>query len=572
MKNIAVALLCNIEINENSSKVIKSLEEFVPNPPSCGLTTKVFCVSELSASLLDELTAFNPDLVINYGLGLGTFWIEPNKTIQINNIDIPLVLDNHDVQELFYSEKYLYTTLFDIIKKQIESIDLVKSRPSKLYTAKTEDDLKYLLHKCHTEPFGFDTETNFLNPFIKDPEPKLLCYSLAWLTDDQEGWCIPTTQPLMDSGNCTYTKDTVFKYTEDILFKSTQSSFIHNAAYDLLVLHELFDGKQPKNFTADTMILLYLYHHASKSAALKENTHLIGLPAYKDPIKDWIAAQPKQKGSKAQLGFEDVPLEIIAPYAAMDALAVTRLITFLQKHMIKSLWNFYYKVPHKVILCANELACEGYTISRDRFNYTKFSIEEYIKQSFSEMKESVKDLISDDINFNSSQQVGHLLYDKDKLNLPVFNKTQKGAPATDQKTLDDLMLFHPFIFKFCKFKKLQKLYVTYSYKGYSSVLNTGSRKYLRKNGWTINAQYKQINRTARLASSNFTGHTKSKKRGGNVLTLPAQGSMVKHYFAPNCVAEAENDLYQKIIDSLPEEERLKILEAEKYDISKEAKA
>lgn len=572
-REITVALVCNISSDNQTHKIIRSLEEFVPTPPSCNLNVKTWCLTEENGQLIKELAEYKPDLIVHYGLGQGTFW--PNHTQEVELIvkqmTVPLIQDNHDAQSLFYSDKYMYTTLFDIIKAKVAQIDLVNSRPSKLRIARTEEDLIYLRDRCFKEPFGFDTETNFLNPFIIEPEPKLLCYSLAWLTDEEEGWCIPTSDALMKSGDCTFTKDTVMKYTEEILFNSPQGMFIHNAAYDLLVLHELFEGKQPKNFMADTMVLLNLYHHASKSAALKENTHLINLPAYKDPIKDWIDAQPKEKGTKRSLGYEDVPLEIIAPYAAMDAIAVIRLINFLKKNLAKTMWKFYYMIPHRLILTSNELACEGYVLSRDRFNFTKFSLEQQISQTYKEALETVKEHVTDTFNIGSNQQLAVLLFDKKKLNLPVFTKTKGGAAATGQKALDDLMLFHPFIFKLSKVKKLQKIYSTYSYKGYAGVLNEGSRQYRKVGHWTLNAQYKQTNRTARLASSNFNMHHGIKKKGGNVLTLPAQGSMVKHYFSPNIVAEAENILYDKIVAKLSDEDRAKLAAAEVFDIAVETK-
>ena len=455
-----------------------------------------------------------------------------------------------------------------------------------MFIAKTEDDLKYLLDRCNKEAFGFDTETNFLNPFIKVPEPKLLCYSLAWLSDDEEAWCVPTSDALMKSGNCTFTKDTVTNYTERILFESPQPLFIHNAAYDLLVLHELFNGRQPKNFTADTMILLNLYHHANKSAALKENTHLIQLPAYKDPIKDWLEEQSKikpvvekvkrKKGDpkpeklvKKQLGFEDVPLEIIAPYAAMDALAVTRLINFLKKNMAKSLWNFYFRIPHKVLLTSNELACEGLVFSRDRFVLSKLLYEKEILETYESGIKLIDPFITDKDTFNiaSSQQLGEILFNKEKLNLPVFNKTKKGASSTGQKALDDLILFHPFIFKLSKLRKLLKLYSTYSFRGYGGTMSEGSRRYKKTGNWTINSQYRQTNRTARLGSTNFTGHGGKTKKGGPVLTLPAQGSMVKHYFNPNAISEAENILYDKIVMKLSDQDKAKVESALTFDVS-----
>ena len=571
-QTVNIVLIINTPESNKDNKLIKDLETFIPLPPCCGINITTLCVTELTVAIMDIIEQNNPDLICHYGLGQSCFWPEHTTLVKIKNKDIPLILDNHDTNNLFYGTKFIYTTHFEVIKAAIAKIDLIKSRPTKLFTARTLDDLKYIENRNSIEPFGFDTETNFLNPFIKEPEPLLLCYSTSWLSDEEEGWTIPISQTLLDSGNCLYTLKQAKEHVIKAVLESPQQSFIHNAAYDLLVFFELFDGLQPKNFTACTMLLLSLYHHANKSAALKENTHLIGLPSYKDPVKNWIETQNKQKGiSKKSLGYEDVPLEIISPYAAMDAIAVIRLVNFLRKNLSRSLWEFYFKVPHKILLTSNELACKGYTISRDRFNYTKFLLETQIREIYTKALDSVKEYTDPNFNIGSPKQLGELLFDENKLNLPIFSKTTNGAPATNIKTLDDLILFHPFIFQLIKVKKLQKLYSTYSYKGYAGVLNEGSRKYKKTGNWTINAQYRQTNRTARLGSSNMNQHNGINKKGGNILVLPAQGSMIKQYFNPNIVSDAENILYQHIVSTLSDEDKKKLKDAEVYNLNTEIK-
>ena len=564
-QTIKILLLCNMYEEYKELKQIKELEIFVPKPPSCKLqVTKI--VQSHTNNLAEKIYDINPDLIIQYGLGAGLLWDSTELTIQDSTYTV--INDNHTYDELFFTAKYMYETFFDILKKEIEQIDLKKSFPTKLKIATTKEDLEYVKNRCFNEAFGFDTETNFLNPFVKDPEPQLVCFSIAWLSDEEEGWCIPTNDALIASGKCEFTKEEALKCAEEIFFESPSGCYIHNAAYDLLVLWELFGGKQPKKFMADTMLLLYLYHNASKSAALKENTDLIQLPAYKDPIKDWISNQPKVKGKK--LGFEDVPLSIIGPYAAMDAIAVVRLVNFLKQNLDKTLWKFYFKIPHQVLLVSNELCWEGYTLSKERYYYSQFSIEKEIKTAYNDVIASIdKHIVNkEEFNLNSPLQLREILFKK--LKLPVFNKTDKGVPATSQKALDDLILFHPVIFKLSKFRKLIKLYGTYI-KGYSEgVLNTGSRVYKKTDSWIINGQYKQINRTARLASSNLTGHNGKEKKGGNVLTLPAQGSMIKHYFIPTPIAELENKLYSKIIENLSEEDKQKFIEAKNKDLSEKS--
>lgn len=556
-QNIKVLLICN----SSSDTGIAKLLEYVHKPASCSLETEMICTSS-SDGLAEIINNKEPDFIINYGLGNGCFWTD--ITQKINNKLYPILFNNNTYNELFYTSKVMYDSFFDEIKAKVMDIDAIKSMPSKIKIATTIEDLEYILDRCMKEPFGVDTETNFLNPFVKDPKPQLLCYSIAWLSDEEEGWCIPTNTNLIDSGNCSFTMEQSLEYAKKIFFDSPQQMFIQNAAYDLLVFYELFEGRQPKNFAGDTMLLLNLYHHASKPCSLKENTDIINLPAYKDPVKDWIQAQPKVKGAK-KAGYEDVPLSIIGPYAAMDAIAVIRLINFMKKHLAKSLWKFYYLVPHKIVQTANELCWEGYTLSRDRFNYTKEILEKEIVHAYKDAKHCIEEHITEEFNIGSPKQLSEILFDK--LKLPVFNKTPKGVPATSAKALDDLILFHPFIFKLARVRKLLKLYSSYSIKGYTGVLNTGSRQRKRTGSWTLNAQYNQTNRTARLASRNFNGHTESLKKGGNILTLPSKGSLIKHYFIPSNVAEAENILYEEIINSLPDNIKAEFLLEEAKDNS-----
>lgn len=569
-KDIKVLIVLNLRESEKNSRIVKTLEEFVPKPEACNLVTETICIDTHAGdfNLQYKINSLLPDIIIHYGLGNGCFWnLDTLEQEDLKASDIKIIQNNFTANELLFTDKLLYTSLFDEFKEVILKIDAKKCMPSGIRIAKTKEDLEYIKKRCFSEPFGFDTETNFLNPFVRDPAPQLLCFSIAWLSDEDQGWCIPTNEKLIASGNCEYTVAEVMAIAEAIFFESEQPCFAHNLAYDLLVLYELFGGKQPKNIMADTMLLLNLYHYASKPVALKENTSLVGLPAYKDPIKQWI--EENSHGSKKKgLGFEDVPLEIIGPYAALDAIAVVRLLNFLKLFLPVSLWKFYYNIPHKVLLTSNELAYEGYEVSADRYYYSKFKLEKEIAEAHKNALESVSEHLGADFNLASPKQLSELLFTK--LNLPVFEKTPKGAPSTSQAALDDLILFHPFIFRLSKLRKVSKLYSTYV-KGYGGVFGLGSRQTPAEHPFVINSQYKQTNRTARLAASNMTGNGSNKKtlkkKGGNILVLPAQGSLIKHYFVPKQVAKVENALLFDIINSLSDKEKEALTEKINFDIT-----
>ena len=548
---ISILLVFNLDISSKTEKT-EALTSYIPKT-SCDanvIPLYVRTVDEV-VKYLSNPTIDKPHLIIHYGMGNGCFW----ETDDFYGVSC--ITDDHTINELFYTDKYLYTTFFDIIKEKVVAIDKKLSMPPKLFMAKTKADLEYIKNRCMTEPFGFDTETNFLNPFLTNPAPKLLCYSIAWLSDEDEGWCIPTNQKHIDELGTEYSLQESLDCAEQIFFESTQSMYIQNAIYDLLVLWELFGGRQPKNFAADTMLLLNMYHMASKSCSLENNVGLVGLPQYKNVAKDYLLAASGKKTLKGFAGFDSVPLEVIGPYAAMDAIAVVRLVNFLLPELGREQLMFYYKVPHQVLLTSLELCINGYQISRDRFNFTKLSVEELIVETYDVAKSLVAKHITPEFNIGSGDQLAELLFNK--LKLPSTTKTEGGKAATSLKVLDDLILYHPFVFYLSKIKKLQKVYSSYV-KGYYNVLGSGSRVLKKTNSWTFNSQYKQINRTARLSSSNLFGYQGTTKKGGNVLTLPGQGSMVKHYFIPEPVVDLENALYQDILTELERTDPIKYAE------------
>lgn len=536
----------------------KSPDALIEYLPATSSQSNVYSITADNISeVAEKIRQTSPDLIIHYGLGAGVLW-EGNFN-QWNDsgevIEIDTLSDNHTLDELFYTEKYLFTTFFDLIKEKMLAIDMEKSRPSKLLVATTKKQLQEIKERCFDEPFGFDTETNFLNPFLRTIDPQILCYSIAWPSDEELGWCIPANEQHIKTGNCEFSFADVQATMRKIFFESEQVKFAHNLAFDLLALFECFDGAIVKNATIDTMLLCNIYHNAGKSAKLADNLCLVDMPSYKDPVKAYVD-NIKSKKAKAATGFADVPLSVIAPYAAMDAIAVARLFNFFRKNLGKTQWELYYNIAYKILKTSFELCYEGYTISKDRYYYTKHKVEKEVDSAYKSVIATVSEHIPAEFNINSSDQVADLFYNK--LQLPVTSKTNKGKPSVDEKALNNLMLFHPVIFKLLRFKKTIKLYNTYV-TTYPNVLGQGARCYKKTQRWTINSQYKQTNRTARLSASNLPGHAGTDKTGGNVLVLPGSGSLVKHYFGPEPVIEKENDLFDAIL------EQLKTTDAESYN-------
>ena len=53
----------------------------------------------------------------------------------------------------------------------------------------------------------------------------------------------------------------------------------------------------------------------------------------------------------------------------------------------------------------------------------------------------------------------------------------------------------------------------------------------------------------------MSGHNDIDKTGGNILTLPAKGSLVKHFLIPDEIVDLENKFYDKLVSLFTEDEK-----------------
>jgi DNA polymerase-1 len=74
------------------------------------------------------------------------------------------------------------------------------------------------------------------------------------------------------------------------------------------------------------------------------------------------------------------------------------------------------------------------------------------------LEQEIYSLAEEQFNINSSQQLGHILFEK--LGLPPAKKTKTGY-STDAETLEDLRTSHPVVEKLLEYRQLSKLMSTY---------------------------------------------------------------------------------------------------------------
>lgn len=83
---------------------------------------------------------------------------------------------------------------------------------------------------------------------------------------------------------------------------------------------------------------------------------------------------------------------------------------------------------------------------------------EELSTTLKQLEQTIYELAEERFNINSTQQLGHILFEK--LGLPPVKKTKTGY-STDAETLEELRSAHPMVEKILDYRQLNKLMSTY---------------------------------------------------------------------------------------------------------------
>ena len=160
----------------------------------------------------------------------------------------------------------------------------------------------------------------------------------------------------------------------------------------------------------------------------------------------------------ARIGFDEVPVERAAAYAAEDADMTLRLHRKLDpqiesdekaQHIYRDIEMPVTQVlfameRNGVLLDARLLEAQSGALGARMFELERLA-HQHAGQPF---------------NLNSPKQIGELLFDK--LGLPVVKKTSSGAPSTDEDVLEQLALDYPLPKVLLEYRAVAKLKSTYT--------------------------------------------------------------------------------------------------------------
>ncbi len=221
-----------------------------------------------------------------------------------------------------------------------------------------------------------------------------------------------------------------------------------NLKYDISVLQNY--GIRVKGKLFDTMIAHYLINAESKHSM----DFLAEKYLHYQPIS--IETLIGKKGAD-QGNMRDVPLEIVAEYAAEDADITFQLAEKLRPELQKiQNEKLFYEVETPLIQVLCTMERNGVSIDVETLRESSISLEKEIQL----LEQEIYKQAGREFNIASPKQLGEVLFDELKL-VKNPKKTKTGQYATGEDILSKLADEHPIVANILEIRELQKLKSTY---------------------------------------------------------------------------------------------------------------
>jgi DNA polymerase-1 len=342
-------------------------------------------------------------------------------------------------------------------------------------TVLTKKDFTAWLKKIKAAALvAFDTETTSLAYM------DALVVGVSLATEEGEACYIPVAHRYPgapDQLDRTWVLDQLQPWLED----ATAAKVGHNLKYDAHVLanHDI----QLRGMAFDTMLESYVLN----STATRHDMDSVARRYL--GIETIHYEEVAGKGAK-QIGFDQVPLEQAAPYAAEDADVTLRLHHALWPQICKidKLKILYAEVEQPLVNVIGRIESTGVLV--DTALLAEQSGELAIK--LADIEKLAHKEAGHDFNLGSPKQLQQILFEE--LELPVIRKTPKGQPSTAEDVLQELANDYELPRLILEHRSMSKLKSTYTDKLPAQVsLHTGR----------IHTSYHQaVTATGRLSSSN----------------------------------------------------------------------
>lgn len=289
---------------------------------------------------------------------------------------------------------------------------------------------------------SFDTETTSTDQM----RAYLVGISLA--VDGIQGWYIPVGHKAELGQQLPVKK--VIDALQNPLTDAHIPKVGHNLKYDFVMLAR--NGLRPTPLTFDTMIAEWLTNPTSHNLGLK-NLAWVRLDFRMTEITELIGT------GKKQISMAQVPIEKAASYAAMDAIAVIRLLPGLQSELdTDSALKLFEEIEMPLIPVLADMEMTGIALDIDFLN--RMSNE--LQSRLNELENIVYEHVGERFNLNSTQQLSNAIFNRLKLAPPDrTRRTEAGNYSTSAEVLEALKGKHPVVDLLLEYRELSKLKSTY---------------------------------------------------------------------------------------------------------------
>jgi DNA polymerase I len=220
-----------------------------------------------------------------------------------------------------------------------------------------------------------------------------------------------------------------------------------NLKYDLIVLEGA--GVVLRGVSFDTMVASYVLDPGRRQHSL--DALALNLLGHKMISYEEVAGK-----GKAQLSFDEVPLDRAMGYACEDADVTLRLKGLFQEQLREQeLEELFGTLEMPLVPVLARMESNGIRIDVPFFREVSTRLEGSLKV----LEGEIEEVVGEAFNLNSTPQLREILFEK--LGLPILKRTKTG-PSTDASVLEELAAMgHQFPTLLLEYRQLEKLRNTY---------------------------------------------------------------------------------------------------------------
>ncbi len=301
---------------------------------------------------------------------------------------------------------------------------------------------QWLAKLTEAELFAFDTETTHLD------YTKALVVGVSFAIEAGHAAYVPLAHSYPGAPQ-QLSRQWVLDQLKPLLESESARKVGQNLKYDANVLAN--HGISLAGICHDTMLQSYVLN----STASRHNMDAL---AEKYLGQETIHYEDVAGKGAKQICFDQVSIELAAPYAAEDADITLRLHQhiFPQLKKIDSLATVYETIEMPLVPVLARMEQTGVLVDEQMLSQQSGELTASIKALETQAHEAA----GQPFNLGSPKQIQEILYDK--LGLPILKKTPKGQPSTAESVLQDLAVDFPLPRLILEHRSLSKLRSTYT--------------------------------------------------------------------------------------------------------------